>query len=124
MSENPLDIAKKASVGLVIYFTYTNPRGMLRASGRLVLHYGKQAITDVNAWRRIITEELVVPEVTAARTKGYPQAGAIWSVSPWIPFVMFGGILIDAFESVTCTVNGNTQFGACDGMEAIMLDTL
>ena len=103
--------AKLASIAGLGYFALTNPQGTARAVVRIA---GATLGEQVRTWKsvtKIVGEELVVPEVARQRARGFPATGTLWSVSPWIPFVLFGGVIIQAIENVRCTLSDSTVFG-------------
>lgn len=111
-----IDHAKQAAIAGLGYFVWTNPQGTARAVVRIL---GATIAEQVGTYRKVVNivgEELVAKDslVTQARGK-WPAAGSLWSVSPWIPFTLFGGAIIHAWENVGCTLTGDSFYG-CDEM--------
>jgi hypothetical protein len=111
---NAYDRAKTACIAGLGYFAWTNPTGTIRAALRIA---GATIAEQVGTYRkvvRIVGEELVAKDPILKEAKrGLPGRGTVWSVSPWIPFTLFGGAIIQAWENVGCTLTGDAIYG-CD----------
>jgi hypothetical protein len=103
-----------AKIAVVVGFSYLaakRPKAAARALLQIGAHYAIQVFTDARALSRIIGKELLVPEVEEVRSYPRPLAGSIVVVSPWIPFVLFGGILVNAIDQLDLTSTGDTANG-------------
>ena len=116
------DTAKKAAILGIGALAYRNPKGAARAAWRISGAILGEQIGTIRNIARITKEELLAPEVSAARKRGFPAAGSMWSVSPWIPFTLFGGLLLHPLVELSCTLNPDNRFGACPGSEAVLFD--
>ena len=76
----------------------TNPRKFARIAGKILIHYGGQAAKDTKFLAEIVKTEYLKPEVDyqKARINRAVKPGTIFTVNPLIPFVFFGGILVEA----------------------------
>jgi hypothetical protein len=112
---SPYDNAKIAAISGLGYFVLTNPQGVLRATLRIAAATLAEQVGTYRKVVNIVGEELLAKDAIVQHAKGkFPVAGTLWSVSPWIPFTLFGGTIIQAWEQVGCSLTGETIYG-CEG---------
>ena len=97
---------EKSKTGLLLglgYLAAKDPMRAVRISVRIGAHLTKQFIVDTGAYSKIIKEEIIDPEVKDV-AKWYSAnkipKGTVVSVSPWLPFVLFGGVIVRAVDEI------------------------
>jgi hypothetical protein len=80
-----------------------DPMRAVRIGVRVGAHLTKQLLVDTGAYSKIIKEEIIEPEVKDV-AKWYAAnkipKGTVVTVSPWLPFVLFGGAIVRAAENL------------------------
>jgi hypothetical protein len=80
----------------------TNPRKFARVAGKILVHYGSQLYKDAGFLKELAKEEFIKPEVDyqKARLASAVRPGTIFTVNPVIPFILFGGILVQSINDL------------------------